>query len=535
MTRWGRITVVVVCLLSLATVVGCGGREATMDQPLLDSGAIRGAQTEGVWSYLGIPYAAAPVGELRWRSPQPVEPWKGVRVCDAVGPSCPQEVGVTSMGPLGVGEMSEDCLYLNVWSPAVAPGDRLPVMVWIHGGSFVSGSGSMGLYNGENLARRGEVVVVTINYRLGPLGFLAHPALSAESPERVSGNYGLLDQVAALEWVQRNIASVGGDPERVTVFGESAGAMSILHLMVMPRAKGLFQRAIVQSAALLEEGFGGLTGADLSAAEKDGTEFAGRLGVDGDDVAALRALVPEELLAAASSAPTDFLSHGLSFTPVVDGVVVPMSPSRTFTEGKQHDVALVIGSNADEGNTFLSRMDGLTENDYRAWVQELFGPWADEVLGMYPCGDAERNTMSCSRMLTELGFATAARYVAESHAEAKESPVFLYEFTRVPLEIPIPGAPQGAFHGLDIPYVFGSALLFAVTDPVDLALSERMMDLWARFAATSDPNAPGETLWPRYAAATAQYLELGDEIVVRSRPYEEAYELSRGIREAGLQ
>ncbi|NLE73212.1 MAG: carboxylesterase family protein [Actinobacteria bacterium] len=535
MSRWGRIALVIVCVLCLVVTVGCGSREATMDQPVLDSGAIRGVHTDGVWSYLGIPYAASPLGELRWRPAEPVESWKGVRVCDAYGPSCPQEVGAVSMGPLGVGETSEDCLYLNAWSPATDPADRLPVMVWLHGGSFVSGSASMGLYNGENLARLGGVVVIGVNYRLGPLGFLAHPALSAESPDRVSGNYGLMDQVSALEWVQRNVACLGGDPERVTVFGESAGAMSILHLMVMPRAEGLFHRAILQSAVLLEEGFGGLTGVDLATAETAGAELILRLGVGRDDPAAMRSVSPEELLAATSALPTDFLSDGLSLAPVVDGVVVPLSVSRAFAAGMQHEVALILGSNADEGNTFLSWMEGMEEENYCAWARGLFGPWADEVLAMYPCGDAERNISSISRMLTELGFAATARYVTESQVRTKESPVYLYEFTRVPLQIALPGAPQGAFHGLELPYVFGQAALFGVVDPVDLALSERIMEMWTRFAATGDPNPPGDELWPRYTAATAHYLELGDKIVVGSRLYEEAYELSCRIREAGLQ
>lgn len=248
----------VLFLLALMfTVAACGGeqaaRTATMREPLLDSGPINGVQEGGVWVYKGIPYAAPPVGELRWKEPQPAEPWKEVRPCTEFGPACPQPSSDDQGGFMAVGETSEDCLYLNVWSPAETPGERLPVMVWIHGGAFRTGAGSQAVYDGVNLAEK-DVVVVTINYRLGPLGFFAHPLLTEESPNGSSGNYGLLDQVAALEWVERNIASFGGDPDNVTVFGESAGAMSICDLMASPLAEGLFDRAIVQSGPFLDMG-----------------------------------------------------------------------------------------------------------------------------------------------------------------------------------------------------------------------------------------------------------------------------------------
>ncbi len=297
---FGFIAAVLLVLVCVLALPGCGTQKASMGLVHLDSGPITGARQANIWSYKGIPYAAPPVGNLRWKPPQPVAAWTSPRACTSYGPACPQPTGGELLPSLAVGATSEDCLYLNVWSPAHNPSQKLPVMVWIHGGSFVTGAGSLSVYDGANLAGKG-VVVVTINYRLGPLGFLALPALSKESPQGVSGNYGLLDQIAALRWVQKNIAGFGGDPARVTVFGESAGAISVLDLMVSPLAKGLFQRAIAESGILLDRGFGVKTAGTLAQAEADGQSFAKKLGVDpnGDVAAAMRAKSPAELLAAA--------------------------------------------------------------------------------------------------------------------------------------------------------------------------------------------------------------------------------------------
>lgn len=535
-TSRSRCIPAVAALVVLAVVLlaGCSGRQATLERPRVDGGVIAGVQSDGIWAYLGVPFAAPPVGELRWRPPQAVQPWSGVRVCDAYGPSCPQRADPLAAGPLGVGTMDEDCLYLNVWSPAQQPSAGLPVMVWFHGGSFVSGSSSMPLYNGEKLAKKG-VVVVTVNYRLGPLGFLAHPALSAESPEGVSGNYGLMDQIAALEWVQRNIGALGGDPGRVTVFGESAGAISILYLLTSPRAEGLFQGAIVQSGILLDSGFGDLTGRTLQKAERRGLEYAAGLGAEGEQaLALLRAKSPSELLTARVG-NEDFLDGGLTWAPAVDGQLVPESPSASFARGAQHDVPVLVGSNADEGNLFLSRMKLATVDEYEAWLTRLFGPHADEVLALYPVAAEEDIQAACSRILTEMGFAATARFVAASTSGLKQSQAFLYQFSRVPLSIPLPGAPTGAFHGLEIPYVFGAADLFGVSNPVDQALSERIMSYWTSFASRGDPNHAEVPMWPAYDTASDEYLELGDDIVVGRNLYKEACDLADRLRKGGTQ
>ncbi len=505
---------------------GCSGGGFS-DQVQLDSGPIKGVQEGELHAFKGIPYAAPPVGELRWKPPQPVTPWKKVRECTQFGPSCPQP----SSGEvfyLDVGATAEDCLYLNVWTPAKSKADRLPVMVWIHGGSFVTGSGSMAVYSGANLASKG-VVLVTINYRLGPFGFLAHPALTAESPQRTSGNYGLLDQVAALQWVKRNIAAFGGDPERVTVFGESAGAISILDLLVSPLAHGLFQRAIVQSGILLDAGFGVSTAATLAEAEEAGTKFAERLGISstGDVLRELRAKSPADLLAAMPG--EDLMEGGLVWKPVADGYVLPDLPTRLWLQAEQRPVPLLIGSNADEGNAFLSGLTASPE-EFRRQLAEIFGPLASEAQSLYPVQTSADIVPAFSRMLTEVGFASTARFAARVMSES--APAYLYQFTRVPF-----GNPLGAFHGVEIPYVFGNLDMFSALgqiQEVDRQLSETLMGYWTRFATTGDPNGDGAVEWPRYSSGEDLHLELGDVIQVGSGLYKEACDLADRVREAGL-
>jgi para-nitrobenzyl esterase len=508
----------------LSVTAACGGTQTSLNRVVLDSGPILGVQEAGIWVFKGIPYAAPPVGDLRWRPPQPVTPWQDVRQCVEPGPSCPQPAA-GGVFYLDVGETDEDCLYLNVWSPAESSAERLPVMVWIHGGSFVTGSGSMAVYDGANLAAEG-VVVVTINYRLGPLGFLAHPALAAESAEGTSGDYGLLDQIAALRWVQRNIAAFGGDPGRVTVFGESAGAISILDLLVSPLAEGLFQRAIAQSGILLDTGFGVSTAAAKAQAEAAGEEFVKRLGVDpsGDALAQMRALSAAELLAAGGSGE-DLMDQGLTWKPVADGYVLSDLPTDLWLAGRQAKVPLLIGSNADEGNAFLAGLTGSTD-EFRLQMGRIFGPYVDEALALYPVASPADITPAFSRMLTEVGFASTARFAAA--AMSAVAPAYLYQFTRVPL-----GNPLGAFHGVEIPYVFGNAGLFTALGDIqqaDYDLSGAMMGYWVRFAATGDPNGDGAVPWPEYDSTTDRHLELGDTIGTKAGLYKEACDLADRMR-----
>ena len=531
-----------ICLSALAAgllfvCLGFAGCGSALEQVTLDSGPVTGVQQEvdghDIWVFKGIPYAAPPVGDLRWKPPQPVTAWTEPRACVEFGSSCPQpeaREGLYALAALAVGETSEDCLYLNVWSAAESADEQLPVMVWIHGGVEI-GSGSMKVYDGSNLATKG-VVVVTINYRLGPLGFLAHPALTAESPDGSSGNYGLLDQIAALRWVRTNIAGFGGDPQNVTVFGESAGAISILALLVSPLAEGLFDRAIAQSGIMLDSGFGVGTAVTLEAAEAAGMDYAGHLGVDpaGDVPAQMRAKSADELLQAADEYVTDLglLEKGLNWTPVADGYLLPGLPGDLWTAGRCHDVPLLTGSNADEGNLFVAMMP-LSADQYDQEMQKIFGPYAQEAMALYPNTGTQGLDSGISRMLTEVGFASTARLAARMMEASTDSPAYLYQFTRESLVL----NSLGAFHSLEIPYVMGNLDLFTslgMITPTDRRLSETMMGYWARFAATGDPNGGGAPEWPRYDAASDQHLELGDDVRTGNGLYREACDLADKVR-----
>ncbi len=438
-------------------------------------GLISGAEVDSVRAYLGIPYAAPPVGELRWRPPQAPASWDGVRACVRYGPSCPQPQG-DGLSLFALDGTDEDCLYLNVWTPRSAAagglddvaegtgagstgqGDdgaagqaadgapRLPVMVWIHGGGFSTGSGSLDVYSGGNLARLGAVVV-TINYRLGPLGFLAHPELSKEDPSGASGNYGLLDQIAALEWVRDNVAAFGGDPSNVTVFGESAGGMSICDLMVSPPAEGLFARAIVQSGPFDSSGAGMDAVRSLAEAEETGRELSRQLGGDEapDELAALRAAPVGRLLRAAErTVPRG--PGGLGFVPVVDGVVLPGDPAALFAAGELHDVDLLVGANADEANLFLLGMRGATAAQLTRYVRRLYEPDDDAVLELFPDDEHGSRKAALSKAVTVMGFVAPARFAAAAVSEAGGA-AYLYHFARVPPAV----GDLGAFHGLEIP------------------------------------------------------------------------------------
>ncbi len=514
-------------LLGPVLLVGCG-RETTrslgtLDNPRLDSGTISGLQEGGVRVFLGVPYAAPPVGDLRWREPQPVHPWTEVRPCVKYGASCPQPRQDWT-GQLDVGEMSEDCLYLNVWTPARSQEDRLPVMVWIHGGAFRTGSGSLPIYKGIRLAGKG-VVVVTINYRLGPFGFLAHPLLSAESPSGVSGNYGLLDQLEALRWVKKNIEAFGGDPDNVTVFGESAGGMSILYLMTSPMSEGLFRRAVVESGPLLDLGLPVNMMPTLREAEKTGEQISKELGCDQeeDQLSALRAVAPEKLLEASSRGNSLFGPIGLS--PNVDGYLLPERPVKVFSEGRQLPVPLLTGINADEGTIFAPE---ISLEQYRLMASYLYGGLMEEVLARYPATEPSEVKPALNRLITELGFASSARFTSECMEKAG-APAYLYHFTRVPADPRLQAL--GSFHGLEIMYVFGTldeVEMKGLTGE-DRSLCEAMMSYWTNFARTGDPNGPGLEEWPVFRSESADYLELGLDIKGGSGFFASAYELIRKI------
>ena len=508
-------------LAVLAVTVACGGAEppaaaAGGGAVTVAGGSIAGAPAGdgGVWRYAGIPYAAPPVGALRWRPPQPVEPWADVRQADQLPAGCPQPTlpvppdAEPFFGP-GATRLEEDCLYLNVWS-AAGPDERVPVMVWIHGGGLFVGDGSTAAYDGAALARRG-VVVVTINYRLGALGYLAHPLLREESAHGASGNYGLLDQVAALEWVQRNIAAFGGDPDRVTIFGESAGSWSVNYLLATPLAAGLFAGAIGQSGG----GFSPLASlAERDAAEAEGERFAeALLGAEtAVSLDALRSAAVADVLAADGAAPR----------PNVDGWALTDGIYDTFAAGRQHDVPVIVGANADEGTALRALAGGqeiATVEEYREWARGEYGDLADAYLAAYPAAsDAEAaagpvDSSGDGRFVWEMR--TWARMM-----EQVSSPAYLYFFTRVPPAAD--AARYGAYHTAEIPYVFnnlggGGRYWFANRDydETDRQLSEVMASYWVNFAATGNPNGEGLPEWPAYTRTDEAAMELGDVVQVR--------------------
>ena len=483
----------------------------TEGQVTIDGGEVAGAPSArdaDVWVYRGLPFAAPPVGDLRWRPPQPAASWEGVRDATEAAPACIQaNLSTGGFYDPGVDETSEDCLYLNVWT-AAAPDAPAPVLVWIHGGAHVIGNGADVSYDGTALAKRG-VVLVTINYRLGSLGYLAHPLLSAESEHGASGNYGALDQVAALEWVQRNIAAFGGDPDRVTIFGESAGSQSVSHMMATPLAAGLFHGAIGQSGG----GFGTSGHARPRAeAEGAGERFVATLLGEGTDpsVAAMRAASADEVLAA------PLLAGGAT----VDGWVFPDSIYDIFAASRQHDVPVIVGSNADEGTMFTPPIASVEA--YREGVRRQYGDLADEFLATYPAESADEAWQRQAAIFTDRTFGWEMRTWARMMKTAS-SPAYLYFFSRVP---PAPEgdafAHYGAYHTAEIPYVFdnfGMATSFHADrawDVTDRELSETLASYWVNFAATGDPNGAGLPAWPVYSEEADELLEFGDTVQVRT-------------------
>ncbi|QXD15366.1 carboxylesterase family protein [Rhodocaloribacter litoris] len=515
------------CLGLLLAFGLCG--PVAMAQPAAplrtESGLVTGTPgaDPAVHVYRGIPYAAPPVGPLRWQPPEPPVAWTGVRAADRFAPGCPQPLPRSRLPwtePfMHQGPVDEDCLYLNVWTAAADSSERRPVLVYIHGGGFTEGSGSVPLYDGEALARKG-LVVVTFNYRLGVLGFLAHPALTAASKHRASGNYGLLDQVAALRWVQRNIAAFGGDPGNVTIAGQSAGAMSVYLLTASPLAGGLFHRAIVQSGPGALAAFGIATTRELARplaeAERQGELFAGARGAE--TLQALREMPVETLLA-----PTEGDPPG-RFGPVVDGWFLPENPADLYARGQQHDVPLLMGMNADEPSAFPG-YGRMTAGAFREQARTRYGDRAEDFLALYPAATDEEAGLAQKHSTRDMALA-AMRRVADERAATSRTPAYLYLFERA---IPWPEHPEyGAFHSAELPYVFDNLrLLGRPWEPLDRHLAGLMSSYWARFAATGDPAAPvrgAEDLpaWPAYDPSAGVLMVFGEATGPRVLPGEAA-------------
>jgi para-nitrobenzyl esterase len=506
--RPGRSTGAVILLLS-AYFVGWlsfapPALSSQEDVVGLDSGAVSGRVVDGVRVFLGIPYAAPPVGELRWKAPQRPAPWDGVREGAVYGPACPQSGLLESAS-------REDCLYLNVWAPAAQRGEKLPVMVWIHGGGFNFGAPSQPEYEGSALARQG-VVVVTVGYRLGPLGFLVHPKLPAESQSGTAGNYGLLDQIAAFAWVQRNIETFGGDPGRVTAFGQSAGSRSVSLLTLSPLADHLFHRAIAESGGpiigseYLTPAFNG----DMAAVSGMGRQLSARLGCDtsSDELACMRSKTAMEVVTAADCR-TSIFEDGLFFAPVFDGVVLPRDPAAASLDGSRPRVPLIMGSTGNEGTSYLRGEPGLTRQTYETFLAARFGAKSGEALTHFPAMSDADAPRAIDRVITVAVNAQPARYLARS-LERAGGKAYLYRFTRKPATARANA--MGAFHGVDLAYVFGNMKASDGYTDVDRELSRQVMAYWVNFARTGDPNGPGLVEWPVYRAAADASLEFADSV-----------------------
>lgn len=500
-SRWAAL---VLC----AALVGAGPAHADATAEVtIDSGRLRGAAEAGMRVFRGVPFAAPPVGELRWRPPQPVAAWPGARSAEAFAPSCPQvRETPTQLAPLG--ELSEDCLYLNVWAPT-EPG-RYPVMVWLHGGGFIAGSGSAAQFDGHAYARRG-VILVTLNYRLGRLGFFAHPALSREAAVagEPTGNYAYLDQLAALGWVQRNIAAFGGDPGNVTVFGESAGGISALALSASPRAAGLIHKVIVQSGAFFTP-LRPLQGGTVHqpAAETLGRQYAEEQGIQGADAAALTALraLPLESVAPMAPPVAEVYRIMASTGPMIDGTVLPRAPLALYQNGEQLRLPMLVGSTDRDALLWLFGEKQPAEvMPLGDWQKQPTGApfgarWA-EFAALYreaAGGDAQRTAALAA---TDALVGAGSRYLAKLAASAG-APVYLYLFAAVPT--PLRDSVDGAPHGTELFYMFDTLHTFprvgAQMNAADRALAATTVDYWTAFARTGEPVAKGSPAWPRYGA-----------------------------------
>lgn len=468
----------------------------------------------GVRCLKGIPYAAAPMGPLRWRPPQPVESWSGIRQTDVFGPNSMQGIVFDDIDPFAIG-VSEDCLYLNVWTPAAEMTERLPVMVWIHGGGFAVGSGAEPRYDGSNLAARG-IVVVTLNHRLNALGFLAHPELTAESPQHASGNCGMLDLVAALQWVARNIGAFGGDPDRVTIAGESAGSAAVCALMASPLARGLFAGAIGESGAMFPSP--GRRSASLAEAEQAGAAFAKKVGAT--SLAQLRALPAQEILAG---------SPGIGFRPIVDGYFLPRATAEIFAAGKQNDVPLLAGWNKDEGFNFTLLPSDKSNAPFVDLIREIFGERADAAAAFYPADKASEKE-SARALGGDLTIVQGTWAWIEAQKKTGRSDIYRFRFDKAPLTPEgwfgaRPSSDAGAFHAGELLYVFDNLHAFPwLVAQDDRDIAKLTSSYWLNFIKTGNPNGAGLPPWPSYRDSGGQFLAI-------DAPAEVRHETDRTLRE----
>lgn len=501
------------------------------------NGTLEGtAETGGVRSFKGIPFAAPPVGDLRWKEPQPAKNWTDVRPAKKFGPRAMQRAVFGDMGFRSDG-MSEDCLYLNVWTPAKSDKDRLPVLVYFYGGGFIAGDGSEARYDGESMAQKG-IVALTVNYRLGPFGFMAHPELTAESPHKASSNYGYLDQSAALRWVQQNIAAFGGDPKKVTIAGESAGSISVSAQMASPLSKNLMAGAIGESGSLL----GTLPPTSLTEAEQMGVKFAEQVGAK--SLTDLRAIPAEKLLEATADPKTP------RFSSAVDGYFFPKSPMAIFAAGEQAQVPLLVGWNSEEmSGRFILGQEKPTAENYTKAVQKLYGDRAADVLKLYAGTTDEAAEQAATDLAGDRFIGYSTWKWADLHSKTGgNKAVYRYLYARPrPAMTPEMGnaesglaggvvkgttaakpqpAARGAVHSAEIEYAMGNLATnktYAWT-PDDYKVSEVMQNYFANFIKTANPNGPGLPTWPVLKPnAPAQYMRIDVDTRAEAEKNRERY------------
>ncbi|HEY3390679.1 MAG TPA: carboxylesterase family protein [Prolixibacteraceae bacterium] len=477
----------------------------------VQEGLVQGTFENGLTVYKGIPFAAPPVGELRWKAPQPAAKWEGVKQTTQFAPAAFQG----GNPPSG---KSEDCLYLNVWTPAKSAKEKIPVLVWIYGGGFSFGSTAEPGYNGEKLARKG-VVLVSIAYRVGQLGFLAHPELSAENPNHVSGNYGILDQIAGLKWIQKNIAAFGGDPNKVTIFGESAGGISVSMLCASPLAKGLFQGAISESGGSFgptrAKTYPGENMKNLKQAEAEGVAYAQKVGVS--SIAELRKMEADKLP----------LGMGMGGGwPITDGQVITDDQHKLYEAGKYNDVPVLIGYNSDEGASFSREK---TPEEYYAGVKARYGKFADDLIKAYPA--AENSVPKTARDLArDAAFGWQTWSWAKLQSQTGKSKVYLYYFDQYP-DYPkdSPRYGFGSPHGQEVAYVFMNLdASNPQTTKSDQEISEAMGTYWTNFAKYGDPNGQGVPAWPAFSNANPQVMYFGQKPYVGPVPSAESLKVLDG-------
>jgi para-nitrobenzyl esterase len=508
-------------ILSLLGTLGWNLSAMAESPPVVNSpaGRLQGTAAGKVHVFKGIPYALPPVGALRWQPPLPAKKWKGVREATQFGAACIQPKGKPdSIYFWSLPSTSEDCLSLNVWAPADAR--NAPVFFWIHGGALSGGSGSEPLYDGTKLAERG-IVVVTINYRMGPLGFLVHPALSAESRRNISGNYGLLDQILALRWVNRNIASFGGDAANVTIAGESAGGLSVMYLMAAPEANGLFAKAVMQSAYMVSAQELRTATHDAYSGEAIGMWLAGKLGAA--DLASLRSMDPQKITDVAAA-------NGFFPFFVIDGRVLPRQVVEVFDRGDQAKVPILAGFNSGEIRSLRGLAPPVPADAaaYEKKIRELYADQADAFLKLYPSSDLQESIWATTR--DSLYGWTAERLAIKQTALGVAS--FLYLFDHG-----YPAANEKglhAFHAAEIPYMFGNADRTPVnwpklpSTPAEAALSNAMADYWANFARNGVPTAAGQPAWPAYGTERA-YMAFEDAPQAKKNLMPGMYEFNERI------